>query len=59
MKESCDTGVVGDVLVAAAAPEVAGMGPVVGGTKGWGGLFDILGSARPLIPDCYDQDLVG
>ena len=42
MKESCDTGAAGDVLVAAAALEVTGMGLVAGGTEGWGGLSDIL-----------------
>ena len=42
MKESCDTGAAGDVLVAAAALEVTGMGLVAGGTEGWGGLSDNL-----------------
>jgi hypothetical protein len=36
MKESCDKGAVGDVLVAAAASEVTGMELVAGGTEGWG-----------------------
>jgi hypothetical protein len=43
MKEFCDTG---DVLVAAAAPEVVGMVVVTGETEGWGGSSDILGSVR-------------
>jgi hypothetical protein len=34
MKESCDMGAVGDMLVAAAALEVAGMGSVARGTEG-------------------------
>jgi hypothetical protein len=57
MKESCNTGAAGDVLVAAAATEVTGMGPFTGGTEGWGGLSDILGSVGSLIPDCYGQRL--
>jgi hypothetical protein len=39
----------GDVLVVAAAPEVTGMGPAAGGTKGWGGSSNILGSTRFLL----------
>jgi hypothetical protein len=34
MKESYNMGIVGDVLVAAAALEVVVMGPIIGGTKG-------------------------
>jgi hypothetical protein len=37
MKESCDTGAMGDVLVAIAAPKVTRMGPIAGGTEGWEG----------------------
>lgn len=57
MKESCNTGASSDVLVAAAATEVTGMGPFAGGTESWGGLSDILGLVRSLIPDCYGQRL--
>jgi hypothetical protein len=36
MKESCDMGAVGDVLVVSVALEVAEMWHVAGGTEGWG-----------------------
>jgi hypothetical protein len=50
MKESYDTGAVGDMLVAA-APEVAEMVPIAGETESWGGSSNILGSVRSTIPD--------